>query len=88
MAAIKLSLTPGVVGLVGSSSSNPTVSIAEIAGASFANLILVGFWAGSPTLSDQAKYPTFIRVNPTASDEVRSIASLMQRTFGALPFKI
>ena len=65
--------------MIGSSSSVPTSAIAEFAGV--AKLALVGFRASSPTLSDQEKYPTFVRVNPTASDVVRSIASLMQRTF-------
>ena len=70
-----------VVGLIGSSSSNPTTAIAALAKLAPVNLVLVGFRAASPTLSDQGKYRTFVRVNPTTSDGVRSITSLMQRTF-------
>ena len=71
----------GVSGLVGSSSSNPTMEMATIAGLDIVDLVLMGFMAGSPALRDQAKYPTFLRVNPSISNAVRSIASLMQRSF-------
>ena len=77
-----------VVGLIGSSSSNPTTALAKLAKLAPVNLALVGFRASSPTLSDQAKYPTFVRVNPTTSDVVRSIASLMQRTFCVIQYTI
>ena len=76
---MKLSLN-GVHGLVGSSSSNPTMAMASIAGLPIVDLVLVGFMAGSPALRDQAKFPTFLRVNPSIDNIVRSIASLMQRT--------
>ena len=77
---MKLSLN-GVHGLVGSSSSNPTMAMASIAGLPIVDLVLVGFMAGSPALSDSAKYPTFLRVNPWTDNLVRSVASLMECTF-------
>ena len=75
--------TERVVGLIGSSSSNPTAAIATIAGLPIVNLALVGFHAGSPTLSDPKKYPTFVRVNPIVTDTIHAIMSLLQRTFCA-----
>ena len=71
-------LPHGVVGLIGSSSSNPTVAMATVAG--LTDTMLVGFLAGSTKLSDTSVYKTFARVNPTIKDEVRSIARLMQCT--------
>ena len=68
-------------GLVGSSSSGPTMAMATIAGLDIVDLVLVAFMAGSPALSDQAKYPTFLRANPSISNIVRSIASLIQCSF-------
>ena len=71
----------GVHGLVGSSSSNPTMAMATIAGLPIVDLVLVGFMAGSPALSAPAKYPTFLRVNPSISNVVHAIASLIQCSF-------
>ena len=73
-----------MVGLIGSSSSNPTAAMATIAGLPNLNLALVGFHAGSPTLSDVKKYPTFLRVNPIITGVIDAIINLMQRTFSAL----
>ena len=71
----------GAVGMIGSSSSNPTSAMATIAGIDNINLAIVGFHAGSPTLSNMKKYPTFLRVNPSISNVVHAIASLMQCSF-------
>ena len=70
-----------VVALVGTSSSDPTATMATMAGISTINLAVVGFRASASTLSDQREYPTFLRVNPVAADEIRSIVNVMQRTF-------
>ena len=73
----------GAVGMIGSSSSNPTSAMATIAGIDNINLAIVGFHAGSPTLSNMKKYPTFLRVNPIITDVIRAIMSLLKRTFCA-----
>ena len=57
--------------------------MATIAGLPGVNLALVGFHAGSPTLSDQKRYPTFVRVNPIITDVIHAIMTLLQRTFCA-----
>ena len=77
-AVLKEVLPHGVLGMIGSSSSNPTVAMATLAG--LADTVLVGFLAGTTKLSDKSVYKTFARVNPTIKDEVRSIARLMQCT--------
>ena len=73
----------GAVGMIGSSSSNPTSAMTTIAGIDNINLAIVGFHAGSPTLSNMKKYPTFLRVNPIITDSIRAIMRLLQRTFCA-----
>ena len=57
--------------------------MATIAGLRSVNLALVGFHAGSPTLSDVKKYPTFLRVNPIITGVIDAIINLLQRTFCA-----
>ena len=71
----------GVVGLVGASSSNPTAAAAQIAGLSLIKLVLVGFRASSPILSDQEMFPTFLRTNPTIRGAVNAFHTLMDRKF-------
>ena len=71
----------GVVGLIGSSTSNPTIEMATIAGIKPVNLAVVGFRAASEDLKYIEKYPTFLRVNPSISFEVRAIVDLMAGTF-------
>ena len=70
-----------MVGLVGASSSNPTVAAAQIAGLSLIKLVLVGFRAATPILSKQEWFPTFLRTNPTIRGAVHSIATLMEGKF-------
>ena len=69
-----------VTGLVGTSSSDGTVAVAGITKKPV-QVAHVGFTAISDELSDQDKYPTFLRVNPTASEVTQAIAGLIKRTY-------
>ena len=66
-------------GLVGASSSDGTVAMAEITKKPV-ELAHVGFRAISGQLSNQKDYPTFLRVNPMLSDLTQAIGGFMKRT--------
>ena len=68
-----------VVGLVGSSSSNPTAAMAEIAGKDPLYLAQVGFRPVSDLLSDPQKYPLLIHVNSKISDFAQALGNLLLR---------